>query len=134
MSEHPVDGEPMGDDPKAPTGEQVGDARAHGKAKRPRSAAQLAQFEAMRAKRWANHTAEKARQAGVDTTGAAGSDPAPVRAGAPKLTTTSYQKPPKPPAGDPKASEPAPVDDPKPKPAASPRGGLLGLLADGLGL
>ena len=116
-------------------------------APKQRTPKQQAQFEAMRAKRWANKKADQARAAGVDTTGDAGGEAQASRPGAPKVTTTKHTPAPESPEQAKRRAEGKPTPDtsdiepPEPNatdqapPAASgKRGGLLGLLADGLGL
>ena len=108
---------------------EAGQAPASGK--KPRSPKQQAQFEAMRAKRWAAKKADQARKAGVDTTGSHAPAVQPERAGAPKVVTTAHTSPPKPPEREQKDPAPPPKEAPADTGA---RRGLLGIIADGIGL
>ena len=144
--------EPTHDEPdagagegKAPSGEGSGaeqQPKPKGKAKRPRSPKQIAQFEAMRAKRWADKQSDKARAAGVDTTSGAQPATQPERAGAPKVVTTPHQSPPTSPEQAKRRAEGKPAPDaadlvPDPKPAPEPTGerpGLLAIIAEAFGL
>jgi hypothetical protein len=141
--------ENVGQDSALEAAPDGGGSNAQGKAGKPkqRTAAQQAQFEAMRAKRWAKHKADAARRAGVDMTGEAGPDSFDLSPTAPKVTTTAYTKPPKSveqikreQEASAKRGEDAPQRDERSEPAsagvinAESRGGLLAIIRDGLGL
>lgn len=120
--------------------------------KKPRTEKQLAALAAGRAKRRAQKAQDVARKKGVDTTGDAGKDPDDLGEGAPKVVTTGYAS-----VGDsPEQTERKKNDKTAPDvPPETPgkattgktgtesekapetprsRSGLLGLIADGLGL
>lgn len=120
--------------------------------RKPRTQKQLEALALGRAKAAEKKQANKARKAGVDTTASAGDDPDGLPPGSPDVRTTGYQ-----PVGDsPEQTERKKKNEPAPDPlpdsletteagktgtdsGSTPdtpqkRSGLLGMIADGLGL
>jgi hypothetical protein len=116
--------------------------------KKPRSEKQQAALAAGRAKRIAEQKAAAARKKGVNTSKGAGPDTSDLRPGAPKVVTTPWEpleqsleqkkrKADGKPEPDTSKIEPpaAPETMPDPAPAKrTPYSGLLGAIAEGLGL